>query len=477
MTPLHSLDASRLIPGTRMKRQINGTKSSRLCWLVVSLLCLCHVVCFAQQGIYGGAQTNPFAQTNYFQSLTNNLLSPPVGPSTPGSAFSGPFLGTSGLAPGVPSLAIYSPTGPPLAAWGPFDLYPHLHYLISYGNGLQPLPGKNSTTLLDTVAPGLYVKIGHNWFVDYTPSFNFYSNPIFHNTTDQKVFLNGATTNGDWTLSLSQHYIDTTQPLVETGTQIEQQAYATALNATWLMSSRSSLELSLNQNFRFTASLVNLHEWTSADWYNYQVQPQLGLALGFTGGFDELSAGARSEPFEEALGRVVFHPGTKLSLTVIGGIQDRQFSDVAEVPLLSPIFQAVGAYQIRDGTLLTVTGDRSVTPSLIKDQLNTITTVDATVHQNIIGKMFAELSCGYTDQSYTGIVPGPLPPFYFGTPPRFAEVVDRVDHRSFAKVSLSTIIQTRFTASIFYMISENESSQSNFHYSGNQGGFQLDYKY
>jgi len=385
-------------------------------------------------------------------------------------------MGTSGL-PGVAGTqSRYVPAGPPLMGWGPFGVYPHLLNLLSYGNGIEAQPGKNSTTLIETVAPGVFLRMGSLWYIDYTPSLSFYSNPLFRDTTDQRAVLNGATTNGNWMLSLSQTYLDTTEPLVETGTQLEQTVYATALNAVWQMGAKTSLELGVNQNFRLTHDLVNLHEWSTADWFNYQFQPQFGAALGVTGGYDELSRGS-SNPFEQGLGRVNFQPGAKLHLIVIGGVEVRQFVDPSAPSVVNPVFNASATYQIRDGTLLTILGNRLVTPSLFVNDLNVITTVSANLRQDIIGHLSVEVSGGYTDESYTSIVEGPLPKYYFGAPPRTDLALIRSDTRTYARLAVTTVFRTRLTGSIFAMLTDNSSSQANFTYSGHQVGLMLDYRY
>jgi hypothetical protein len=290
------------------------------------------------------------------------------------------------------------------------------------------------------------------------------------------VVLNGGTIYRDWTMYLSQSYIDTTQPLVETGTQVEQQAYATAFNAAWQMGSKTTLQLGLNQNFRFTEALNNIHEWTTADWYSYQFEPQLSAALGATFGYDKMSLGS-DMPFEQALGRVIFQPGTKLRLMVIGGVEDRQFVKPSAPSEVTPIFQALGMYQIGEGTLLTISAQRTVVPSLLANQVNDITVTSVTLRQKIIGSAYGEVSGGYTDESYTDIVPGPAPPGFVNLPIHTDHVEIRSDSRAYGRISLTTVIHTRLTASIFYMYSDNSSSQSNFKYAGNQGGLDLNYRW
>jgi hypothetical protein len=428
-------------------------------------------VAVAQQDIYGNGLIGSF------QSQSNNYTSPLANSTIPAANQPlAPNMGTSALAGASAFRSLYVPTGPGLVAVGPLVVYPHLLDTTTYGNGLEAQPGKNSTTWVNTVAPGVFLKLGSHWTLDYTPSLTFYSNPLFHDTTDHNVVLNGATTNGDWGLSLSQSYLDTTSPLLETGTQLEQQAYVTAFNAAWQMSGKLSLQLGLNQNFRFIPALDSVREWSSADWLNYQFEPQLGAALGVTGGYDLVSVGS-DMPFEQVLARVVFAPGTKLRLTLIGGAEDRQFVHPSETSLISPIFDASALYQFRDGTLLTVAASRSVVPSLYGNEINTIATFIGNLRQQITRKMYLDLSGGYTSKPFTSIQPAPLPHGFTGPEPRTALAVTRTDTRTFEQIGLSAVFRTHLTATIFYMLDNNASSQSNFSYWGHQVGLTLDYRY
>jgi hypothetical protein len=438
---------------------------------------MCHAVAVAQQDLLGNnvLGNTPDEQSSSPSPTISRSNKP--GPTTPGSSHLGvPFMGTSTLAGSGLGRPYYTPTGPPLAGWGPIEVYPHLAYTFSYGNGVQARPGVNSTTAINTVAPGTFLKIGDHWSIDYTPSLDFYSNPLFHNTTDQNVVLNGIATNGNWVLKLSQSYIDTTQPLAETGTQIEQEAYLTALNANWQMTGNLSLQLGVNQNFRVGTGVIGLQEWSTADWFNYQFQPQLAVALGVTGGYDELSAGS-DMPFEQILGRVIFQPGSKLYLVVSGGYEDRQFVRPSAPALVGPVFQAYAMYQALEGTLFSFGGDRTVTPSLFENEVNTITSVTADIRQKIVGKMFFKISGGYTSEPFTSIEAAPLPKYYFGAPPRTPLQVTRADTRTFVEFTLSTTFRARLTGSVFYRLIASDSSQANFNYSGNQVGLELNYRY
>ena len=100
------------------------------------------------------------------------------------------------------------------------------------------------------------------------------------------------------------------------------------MSASYQMGSKMSLQLGLNQNFRDAEGLTDLKEWTTQDWLNYQAGNMFGMGTGLILGYDDMNPGS-SMPFEQVQGRINFHPGPKLTLTLSGGVEDRQFIDQA----------------------------------------------------------------------------------------------------------------------------------------------------
>ena len=157
-------------------------------------------------------------------------------------------MGTSAL-PGAPQGSARS-DGTAAGVVGAFGSLSAPSLPMTYGNASSP-PGVNSYTFINTVAPGLLFSLGSHWTLDYTPS----RLPLFRFRFPRHHGPNGdaqmaAHDLRDWTLDLSQSYVDTTQPLVETG-ETAQEAYTTALNAAWQMNDKMALQLGLNQDFRF----------------------------------------------------------------------------------------------------------------------------------------------------------------------------------------------------------------------------------
>jgi hypothetical protein len=448
--------------------------------LVPAFLYLCLVWgAAAQPGLEPNASANGYPS----QVAATNQLTPPSpqpvlgdttsrGSGQPGS----PLMGTSALAGSSANLSRDEITGPPLASWGPISIYPNMLYKLVYGNGVPAAPGSNTTTVINTIAPGIMLGVGDHWTLTYTPSLIYYSSSLFKNVLDESVLLHGTTTNGDWILGLAQSYVDTTQPLLETGGQTEQVFYATVLTGTWQMSTKLSLELAANQDFRFSTIYPGLHQWTTADWLNYQVEPQLGLALGPTIGYDELSVGS-DMPFEQLKGRITFRPGTKLALSVDGGMEDRQFIHPSSPALLTPVFDASVFYQLFDSTSITLIGSRTVVPPLYSNEVSVITTANASIRHDLNKLFFVEVFSGYISRPLTQIQPGPLPDFFAGTPPTSAQVEVRNDTTEFVKVSATAKYRAHLTASVFYFYSDTHSSQEKFSLTSSQVGLELNYRY
>jgi hypothetical protein len=400
---------------------------------------------------------------------------PPLGPASVGSSLpAAPIMGTSALS-GAPGPVFNGPPTAGFSLWGPVVIHPHLLYTFLDGNGIEAAPGQPSQTVINTVAPGFLLNIGPAWSIDYTPSLSYYSNPVFKNTLNESASLRGNWTNNDWVLGLSQSYVSTTEPLVETGEQTEEVAYATALNASYQMGSKMSLDLGVNQNFRDAGELSDLEEWTTDDWLNYQPGNRWGAGLGLILGYDILQPGSQM-PFEQLQGRVNYHPGPKLTLTLSGGVEDRQFLDPSAPPLISPLFAGTLVYS-NALTTVSLTASRTVTPSLYANEIEVITAYGGSIRQQLSKKFSVEGDAGYTSTPLTSIVPAPLPQYFIGAPPQSDLVEVLNDNTTSLTARLSYDVLQSLSLSVFYTWRDYSSGQANFSYISRQAGFSMNYRY
>jgi hypothetical protein len=366
-------------------------------------------------------------------------------------------------------LAPLPPAGnEPLFRWEGIQFRPHLFYRLSYGDGIPARPGEQSKTVINDLSPGILLNLGSRWSLDYTPTLRYYSSALFRDTLDHSVALSGGTQYGDWVLGLSQRYSSSSQPLVETGAQTDQENHSTALTAGYHISSKVSLELAVNQDFRFlgednsTNQLSDSKDWSTLDWLNYQVLPQFGAAIGIGGGYTQVGVGS-DMVYEQVQARLSWIPGPKLTVTVNGGFDDRQFLDSNLPSLINPIFGVAISYHLFDPTTFTLSASRAINPSFFFNQVTETTDVTAGLSQRFLKKLTLYLSGGYRQTTYKATV--------------FGFNISREDDYTFFNARLSTPFLKRGTASIFYQASDNTSLQTSFTYSSTQVGAELGYRF
>jgi hypothetical protein len=318
--------------------------------------------------------------------------------------------------------------------------------------------------------------LGSHWKLDYAPSYAVYSSPEFRNALAESLILSGTTTYDNWAFSFAQTYAYSDSPLIETGTQTAQEAYGTSIRAAYQMGSKLSLQLGANQNFSFADQFDNIRAWTGSSGLNYQFAPQFGMGVSLGGGYTDVSMGS-SMPSETIQGTMNFRPGKKLSLVLSGGVEDLQFVHPSAPSLLTPIFSGSFRYQILPGMTVSLSGSRSENPSYFGNQVEVATSFGASIQQQLSKKISFALNAGYSTEPLTSIVPGPLPQYFFGAPPRSDLSVDRQNTTTSYGANLSYAIVKRGSISVFYSINQNNSSQANYSYSSSQIGFSLSYRY
>jgi len=350
--------------------------------------------------------------------------------------------------------------------WGQITFHPHLAYQFLYGNGIQSQPGRQQKTIIQDISPGLGFDMGDHWKLDYTPTAVIYSDKNFRNTVDHAIGLTGGTDYEDWTFGLSQNVALSSDPQVQTAAQTDQQTYETALSASYRFNGATSLELGISQDFRFVQGITNAlsssRDWATMDWLNYQWGPNIGTAGGVGFGYTAVDVGS-DMTYEQLQGRLTLGVTSKINLSLAGGAEIRQFLDTSAPNLVNPIFEATLRYQPVEVTTLSLGATRTTSSSYYQNQVTDNTTLSASVRQRFLGRFYLGLSGGYTKTTYQASAPG-------------VSVNSELNYHYF-RADLSTGFLKRGTASVFYSMSRNSSSQAGFGYSSDQVGFSLAYSY
>ena len=344
--------------------------------------------------------------------------------------------------------------------WKDLTLRPHAYYQFLYADGLQFSTNQTAHSIIHDISPGALLEIGRHWSLDYTPLWTIYSNHRFSDTFGQTARLMGGTTYNDWILGLSQSYAETDTPSAVTASQTRTETFATAINGSYTMNSKMSLDLALNQNFVSANQFSSYKEWSTQDWLNYQFRPRLNAAVGVGGGYDDEEIGP-DMTFQQAQGRVNWRATDKISFQLHGGVEIRQFVSGGLAPLVTPIFDATIQYQPFEQTRISISGSRTVASSFLQNQVTETTGVSAGLNQRLLGKLSLDLSGGYQLVKYvnTGGSNRGEDNFY-----------------SF-NVRLSRVFLKRGTIAVLYQISKDDSSQPGYSFTSHQVGFQVGYSF
>jgi len=356
------------------------------------------------------------------------------------------------------------PDEPPLR-WGPVTLRPHAFYRFLYGTGLLAAGTNHVDSTIQEFSPGLLFGIGSHWTLDYTPTWRFYSSDQFRNTLDHNVRLIGGTEYEDWFFGLSQTYDRSSQTLIETGTQTDQQTYSTTLNASYQFNSKMSLDAAVNQNISSAEQFQNSIEWSTSDWLNYQFWPRLNAGLGVTFGYVDVETGS-DMTYERFQGRINWRATDKFSLQVHGGMEARQFLGIDADGVLNPVVGGVIQYQPFDFTRLSLNVDRAVATSLLttnsQSQLTESTSFTGHLNQRLFKKVYLDLDGGYHTVTYVAAT---------------TAATDRKDDYYTFNARLSYPFLKRGTVAAFYQYSDNSSTIESFTYSSSQVGFEVGYRF
>jgi len=346
--------------------------------------------------------------------------------------------------------------------WGPATLRSHLTYRYLYGDGIPSTPGQNYTTSINSISPDFLLDVGTHWMMDYTPTWRFYSNRAFKDTVDESARLAGATSYEDWNFSLTQNYALTSDPQVETGRQTKQETAATNLGATWQLNSELTLELTGTQLLQYLWAAPDSFQWSTLDWLHYQAAPGVDTAIGLGYGYVDMTEGP-DMTYEQYLGRIGWQVNNKVSLSLQGGGETRKFEAAGKGDMNNVIYDASVQYRLMEQTVLSLSGNRAVTPSFFADQVTRNSSVGASLQQRFLGRFFLNVGFQHGTSNYLSSAPG--------------VVAGRDDTFNSINLRLSTALLGRGTVAVTYQHSQNSSNTEGYRLTSSQYGVELAWRF
>jgi hypothetical protein len=360
-----------------------------------------------------------------------------------------------------PSLLFAPPPDSPYQ-WGDFVLKPHFLYRLLYGDGIQAEPGHRLTTAINSFAPGFLLDMGSQWTVDYTPTWDLYSNPAFHDTLGEAAKLTGVVSFEDSLLQFNQSYVYTSQPLIETGRQTSIQDITTGLDLSHRLNREFFSETILSQNLQNAVGFPNAKQWSALDWLHYQTTPQIDTAIGAGLGFIDVSGGPDIF-YLEPEAQATWAPSTKLSISLTGGVDRREFLVRPREIIDTPIYSLAVQYNPFEWTGLGFTAGHQVAGSIFANESTKDTVWRANLSQRLLEHYLLTASVGQSNVDYL-----------FDTTAGSAGREDRILSYT---LRLTWSFFQRGTLAVLYQWDRNNTTASGFGFSSHQVGLELTYRY
>ncbi len=345
---------------------------------------------------------------------------------------------------------------------GDFVLRPHLLYRFLYGDGIQVRPGQKTDTAINSFSPGFLLNGGSHWTLDYTPTWNLYSNHAFHDTVGENATLASIYSSRIWTLQFSQGYVFSSQPLVETGRQTTVEDFNTSVDISVRLSQKVTIETINSQDLRYSVGFPNTKEWSSLEWLHYQLIPHLDTALGGSVGFIGVSEGT-DILYTRPEGQIAWTSPSKLNLVLNGGLDHREFQERPRRSLNTPIYSLTAQYAPVESTTLALSAGHQVSQSYFVNQSERNAQYTATVEQRLLQHYLLTLGVGEHDYDYLSNLG--------------ANSALRHDRDLSFDARLSWHFLRRGYFTVLYEWNRNASSVMDYEFLSHQIGFELGYRY
>src|SRR4029077_21111093 len=194
------------------------------------------------------------------------------------------------------------------------------------------------------------------------------------------------------------------QANTDVGAPSRENTYMTTVNATYDLTGK--LFLSGQAGFAISdyATLTSSQGASANIYINYVYSPKLVIGLGATGGVNSNDGTTSNETFEQMNARINYIVSGKISLSVSGGLEFRQFGSGDSI---APVYEIAGTYRPFENTIITIAGSRRTDSSAsLAGQDYSETTISLTFSQRLFSRVNVGLGIGYANSDYLSATSG-----------------------------------------------------------------------
>jgi hypothetical protein len=313
---------------------------------------------------------------------------------------------------------------------------------------------------------------------DYEPSIFLFVDHDEANAVNHIIRLEGYHSFGRLAMTLDQDIqlleganLNTTTDglsnvgIIDAGGRNAVNLYTTRLGATYDLSGKTFLSGGLDYSIWDYQDTLISSEYLSGNLFiNYNYSPKLVIGLGGSGGYNWVDSPSPNQTFEQANVRMSYQATGKISLSASGGVEFRQFENDTRGTHVSPVYELSATYQPFDGTNITLSGSgRILNSAALAGQDYMATTINAAVRQRLLGRIYLGLTLGYEHAEYFDAINGVN--------------ATREDNYYFIQPTVDLTVTRWWTAGVYFLHREDDSSTENFSFYDNQIGVRTAFEF
>jgi hypothetical protein len=357
-----------------------------------------------------------------------------------------------------------------LVKWGPFDVIPRVNSSIYFDDGVRRQPKEDDIVVavspgIRAVASDMAEGVGKTVSFDYSPSFLFYTQGVRGDQMTHNGQLQARLLFPKLTLGINQGIMVIADPDVDISTRTRRDTYRTRLTSRYAVGEKTSVEMNLGLNVTDYQLDEYADRWQAANdnWFNYQYSPKLTGGVGVTLGYSEIER-SPNQTFQQVLLRTSYAVAERVTITLSGGGEVRQYRGDGVGDRVSPVWTVLGAFQPRDGTAVTVQAYQQFRNSAsLRGQDLMRMGGRVALRQRIYRGLGASVSGTYYHSEYRATATG--------------VTASRVDDSFLAQVELETQLGYQWTTAVFYDYQNNQSNIERYDYDRHRVGARVAWSY
>ena len=245
------------------------------------------------------------------------------------------------------------------------------------------------------------------------------------------------------------------QANTDVGRASQSNNYTTTLNATYDLTGKLFLSSQASYAISDYETLIGSQVASANIFINYVYSPKLVIGLGATGGVNSSDGPTSDETFEQMNVRANYIVSGKISLSLSGGIEFRQFGGGGDS--VSPVFEIAGSYRPFENTIISILGSRRTNSSAsLAGQDYSQTSISLTFSQRLFSRANFSLAVGYTNSDYLNATTG--------------DSTARSDDYFYIEPSIDLNITRYWSIGVYYLYREDSSTLDLFSFYDNQFG-------